>query len=440
MTTLHRFALVAGIAASALAQPQDAREFAKAQAEAQKAWYERSHERPDLVPGAWEVVRFPTAWQPKPRYKHDPRDARKILNPDFYCSRCVKEGRIPAATDRPQHRLLQRDEPQVLKWMERELKVERWTLIEDDEFKLWSDLPGFNTRALKQCGNPFLKEELTELGDLFPEVDDKTVVLDDHRRAHLYLIRAHRLQRDFWWLAGTNEKECREKYSFLGPYMGMNNKMEIFMLDSKRDYEKLMDWYLGVQVVADGICWHHLTDRAMLLAMHGDGQEDPQTENYFFHRMMHNYIDAYRMFAFKMPAWFQMGMGAFAERRECAKYNCFCFSEGTMPRVLYEEKWLPKVKRMVAKGTPMSFVEEATATEYGALSPEYHMIAYSQICYLFSLGPEKFKVFLNALKEKKTEESIYAAQVRGFQSAYGITMLQFDEGWRRWVLAIYPDV
>ena len=111
-----------------------------------------------------------------------------------------------------------------------------------------------------------------------------------------------------------------------------------------------------------------------------------------------------------------------------------------MPRVLYDERWLPKVKKMVAKGSVMPFVEAAPVIEYGAFSPEYDMVAYSLVCYLFSLGPEKMKFFINTLKEKKTEESITTAQVRAFQSAYGITMLQFDEGWRRWVLAVYPDV
>jgi hypothetical protein len=430
----------------AVAQPSDPRELAKASAEAQKAWYDRAHDRPDLVPGAWEVVRFPTGWKPEPRYKHDPSNRKKILNPDFYCNRCVKEGRIPPATDRAQHRLLQRDEPQVLAWLKRELRVDRYTLIEDDEFKLWMDLDGFNVRDVAnagtahQCLNAFLKEELIELSDLFPEVDEKTTVLDDHRRAHLYLNRAHRLQRDFWWLAGTNEAEVRKNYPYLGPYMGMKGKQELFVFDSQRDFERMMDWYVGAKVASGGICWHHLTDRAMLMAMQAAGQHDAETENHFFHWLMHNLLDAYRMYGFKLPAWFQMGLASFVERRECTNYNSFCFSEGTYPRLLYEEKWLPRIKQMVRKDQVMPFVEAAPVIEYGNLAPEYNMIAYSLVCYQFSLGPEKMKRFINALKEKPTQESIYAAQVRAFETAYGITMLQFDEGWRRWVLAVYPDV
>jgi hypothetical protein len=50
------------------------------------------------------------------------------------------------------------------------------------------------------------------------------------------------------------------------------------------------------------------------------------------------------------------------------------------------------------------------------------------------------QVFINELKAKVPAESLYQAQIRAFQKAYGITMLQFEEGWKAWVLEIYPSV
>lgn len=438
--TLTAALLLGALAPSiASAQPDD-RSFVKSLVEAQKAWYERARERDDLVPGAFEVLRFPTGYVFKPRYKRDPSEPRRILNPDFFCTRCAKDKRIPAASDRAQHRLMQRDEPQVLHWIERELKPPRYTFIEDDTFKLYSDLPWVNLRNLRFDNNPFLKEELQELGDVFPEVTEKTVVIDDHQRAHLYLIRAHRLLRDFWWFAGTDNEKTRANYPWLGPFMGMLGKLEVFVFQTKRDYETFLDWFVGTKTVADGLCWHHLTDRAMLMAMHAESAEDPAVKNAFLHRLMHDFLDAYRMFSFKLPAWFQMGMAAWVERRENTYFNTFCFSEGTMPGVLYEDRWLPKIKKMVAKGRVTPFVEACNALEYGNFPPEYHMIAYSLFCYQLSLGPQRMRSFINALKDKKTEESMYQAQVRAFRDAYDLTLLQFEEGWTRFVLAVYPDV
>jgi hypothetical protein len=438
---LVSFLAVIVVAAAAPATAGDGeREIARAAADAQKAWYDRSRERPDLVPGAFEVLRFPTGWQWKPRYRHDPKNPKRLLDPDFYCSRCVREKRIPPASDRRSHRLMQRDEPQVLSWIERELEVSSSTLIEDDTFKLWSELPGANLRDQRQGSSPFLKEEMSELGDVFPEVSEKTVAVDDHERAHLYLIRAHRLLRDFWWLAGTDPDALAKDNPYLGPYLGMKSKLEIYLFQTKRDYESFLDWYIGSRTASDGLCWHLLQDGAMVLAMHGENQSDPAIVNFFFHRLMHDLIDGYRGYQFKLPAWFQMGFGSWVERRENALFNTFCFSEGTMPAVLYSERWLPKVKKVVQKGRVTPFVEACTHTEYGDFPPEYHMIAYSLVCYQLSLGPEKMRIFLNALKGKKTEESIYQAQVRAFREAYGVTMLQFEEGWKRWVSAVYPEV
>jgi len=49
------------------------------------------------------------------------------------------------------------------------------------------------------------------------------------------------------------------------------------------------------------------------------------------------------------------------------------------------------------------------------------------------------KVFINALKDKKQEETLYQAQIRAFRRAYGISLIRFDEGWRAWVRDVYPD-
>ena len=417
---------------------QSSRALAKAQAAAQSEWYERSFERPDLVPGAWEVARFPTGYHFKARYRHDPKDKKRILNPDFYCTRCVREGRIAASGSREDVRLCQRSEAEALAWIERSLRIKKYSYIEDESFKLFMELPGFNTKKFR---NPFRVAEMEELHDIFPKVSKKTVVLNDHQRAHLYLIRAHRLLRDWWWLVGSNPSSFGTSYPPLkGNLLGMKNKQEVFVFRRRRSYATFLEWAIGAKTVAEGCCWHHLSDRAMLMAMHGQGAVEPAVQNFFLHRMMHNYVDAYRVYSFKLPAWLQMGLGHWVERRESAAYNSFCFSEGTLPRVLNTSKWLPKIQKLVAKGKVKPFVEIANFTEYGDFPPSYHMVNYSLVCFLISLGPKKFRVFINEMKSKKVNESLHAAQVRAFRSAYKMTLLRFDQRWRAWVAAVYPSV
>ena len=395
-------------------------------------------ERKDLTRGAFEVLRFPTGWTFQPRYKHDPKRKSRILNPDYYCTLCVAEGRIPDPGNRSSVRLAQRKEEDVLRWIREELKIRKPAYLEDDSFKIFLDLPAMST---KRYPNRFLREELEQLHDVFPKISKKTTGLNPHQRLHLYRIRAHRLLRDFWWLAGTTEEELRARYPHMaGPYMGMKNKQEIFVFRKRKHFNRFLQWSIGVRTEAEGFCWHHHIDRAMMMVMFDSGERDPSTQNFFLHRLMHNLVDAYRTYQYKLPAWIQMGIAHWVERRETPRANAFCFSEGTTPEKMLETRWLPKVRKMVLKGDVPPLAQFAGVTEYGELPLSYHMVTYSLFSYLMSLGPEKFPVFLNILKEKRKGESLQSLQLRAFKKAYGLDLIRFDQGWREWVKLIYPSV
>lgn len=403
-------------------------------AEAQKAWYDRNRERKDLVPGAFEVLRFPVPEHQPPVYERDPKDSKFLLNPDFYCSECVREGRI-AKVDRSGSRLMEQSESEVMDWLAR-ITRKRPMLIEDRHFRLYADLPPLDTRRHR---NPFMREELIELSSVFPRINERTGELNPHEMVHLYLVRANRLLRDFYWIVGRDQEGIAKDWPHLGPYLGMQSRQEVYIFGRQRPY---MEWgarYIG-RASDDGQCWHMFVDKFLTMGMHAQGHEDPRTANYFFHRLFHNLLDAYRYYSFKLPAWFQEGMGHWVERRESVQYNSFCFSEGVIPQVLYTSRWLPRIKKTVAKGDFLPFVEICSREEYGQLPLEHHMLSWSMVCFLWRMGPEKMPVFINELKSKQQNESLYQAQVRAFHKAYGITMLQFEAGWKEWVLAVYPDV
>lgn len=405
--------------------------------EAQMKWYVREQERPNLVKGAFEVLRFPTGYEFKPRYRHPENQRKLIENPDFYCNRCLREKRFPKGTNVPtSFRLMDRDGPYVLDQISQITRDQDWIFIENDSFQLFFDAGGM---SLREFFNPFLKEEIAELSDVLTEVSDKTVELNEHQRAHLYLIRSHRLLRDFFWLAGTTNEGVKTKYPWLGPYMGMNGKQQLYVFEKQSHYDAFSTKFIG-RTSAAGQTWHNFTDCAMAMLMHGQGYSDPQLQNFFLHRTAHNFLDAYRKYAFKLPAWFQMGLGAWVERRETPRFNTFCFSEGTIPKLLFDDNWLPKIKKMVLSDKVEAFAACCVRQEYGEFPPEYNMIAYSWFCYLLRLGPEKFPTFVNVLKSKDKTESLYQIQVKAFKEAYNLTILQFETGWREWVRQVYPDL
>ena len=131
--------------------------------EAQLKWYERQFERPDLIPGAFEVVRFPTGYKYEPKYEHDRKSKKRILNPDFYCTQCVREKRIDGQ-NRRSYRLMEQEEEEVMDFLHTVSK-RRPIFLEDRQFRMFIGLDGINA---KKHRNPFLKEELVELADIFP--------------------------------------------------------------------------------------------------------------------------------------------------------------------------------------------------------------------------------------------------------------------------------
>ncbi len=402
---------------------------------AQAKWYERVRERPDLVAGAFEVLRFPTGYTVPPPFERDPLKRKLLLDPNFFCSRCAKEGRMAAKPGAFVDRLMDRGAEPL--WASiQDLCKDQAVYLEDANFKLVASLTEVNLRLFV---NPFLKEELAELSRVFPEVNDKTAGLNGHQRAHHYLNRMNRLLRDFYWISGVDQPMLKRQYGHLGPIHGMRGKHEVYLFRRDRDYERFTLDTIG-RKAPFGQVWHLFHDGSLVLQTFEGNLTDPHFQSRVFHLLGHNLIDGFLAYTFKLPAWFQTGMGAWFERRESIQSNTFCYSEGVVPDVFNDHKWLPKIRKRVATGDLEAFAEVMNRNEYGQSKVGETLIHYSWVCYLWRLGPEKMPKFLQILKSKQPTQSLYEIQVKAFKEAYGITPLQFETAWKAWVLEIYPEV
>lgn len=394
----------------------------------------------------------------KPKYEHDPRNRKMITNPDFFCSQCAKERRIPFKTRnemkdvletkreypiefqgkkfdiRGQYRLIEHDAGQVLEYVFKKMKTKNPVFIEDKYFRGIVDFEGFDT---KMEVYPRREIELEQLGDIFPEVTKKTVDLNYHQRAHLYLIRAHRVMRDFSNWIDYNPKA--EYLTYLGPYHGMKEKFEFFIFDDKKLLGEFIVAFLGHNPILDGECWHTLQDDNMSALMHCENIPDVHLNNGFTHRMAFNFLQGFRGYQWNNPAWLQLGYGHLMERRERTDFNTFILGEGRIPDLWGNTKWKPAIRKWVEKGTKIRpFAEIATFEDVGQITPEEHGICWSMVSYLMQLDAKKFAKFYHIIKDKKQGESIFNLQVRAFHSAFGITPTKFFEDWQEWVLRTYP--
>lgn len=411
--------------------------------------------------GSWEEPDFKEFGPPfefVPKYEHEPQNRKLIKNADFFCTQCVKEGRLPFKNradikDKLEWtkpfpiefqgqkertyglwRIAEHDADLVMNYVFKELKTEDPIYIEDKWFRQFTDFEGFNTKLEPM---PRREIELDQLGDIFPEVTRKTVAINGHHRAHLYLIRAHRAKRDFELLIDYDAKA--KELDFLGPYHGCREKYEIYIFD-KREAKlgKVLQKFLGHSPQLDGECWHTLKDDGMCAFMHCENLHDFQLNNTFTHRLAFNFAQAYRSYQFDNPAWFQLGFGHFFERRERTDFNTFLLGEGRMPDLWGNTKWKVAVRKMVEKDEVRPFAEIAAFENISNIKPAERGPVWSMVSYLIQLDQKKFAKFYKTLKDKKQGESVFNLQVRAFQVGYGLSVTRFFDDWKAWVLATYP--
>jgi len=413
-----------------------------------------SYEKPD-------VYEFAPPLEPERRYRREAAKPRQIVNADFFCTRCAREGRIPFETREeaaflleeevtfPQEfrgrtsrrhgafRFVEHDGGLVLERLREELDARNPIYIEDRFFRLYTDIRGFSTRKFPY---PRRELELRQLSDIFPEVSEKTVKLDSHRRAHLYLIRAHRVLRDFAHTV-DHDPEKRE-FWYLGPYLGMSQKFEIFIFPTQRHAGKFMNTFLGHPAYLDGECWHTLQDDSMIAIMHEQNLHDVWLNNTFTHRLAYNMLQGFRGYQYDLPAWFLLGYGHLMERRERTDFNTFFFGEGRMPTDWWGRgKWKPAIRKWVAKNEVRPLVELAPITHPNDITAEERGVIWSIVSYMMQeLGQEEFGRLVRVVSEKREGETLHELQVRAFREVYDLDMLRLFEDWKEWVLRTYPPI
>ncbi len=396
----------------------------------------------------------------KPRYKHDERREKIILNPDFFCTQCSKEGRIkyksrdemkdilemtkkfPIPMDNGQKerhhgrfRLMDRPAGPIIKGLFAQKKAKHPVFIEDKTIRIFCDLPGFST---KKFTYPRRVIELEQLADIFPKISKKTVVLNWHHHAHLYLIRAHRVLRDFKSLVKI--EKYKKTMTFKGPYMGMYEKWEIFIFQRQANMLGFIKGTLG-SADEDGRCWHNLTDASMSAILHAQKRNDLQLNNTFTHRFAYNVITGYRKYEYDLPTWVALGYAHLMERRERTDFNTYLLGEQRTPKFPRHKKWKVKIRKMVmTKKIPRSFAEIAAFEKLSDIPPIEHYLIWSQMSFLMQRSQDKMGLFINFLKDKKTGESTRNLVIRALRIAYGLSIPVMEEQWKQWVVDTYPAV
>jgi hypothetical protein len=388
------------------------------------------------------------------------RDGKLILDPDFFCSWCAKKKKIKAKKrdDMAEQfkvvkkyptefqgrkervhgdfKLMESPGEEMIEWLRKNTSAKKGIFMEDDQFRLFVDVPGFNSKKVQM---PRREHELNQLHSVFPRVTDKTVSLRPEHVAHLYRLRAHRVLNDVTALVAHDPKSSDFDYS--GPWLGMDNKVEIYIFRKKKDFLKFSEYTLGFESdEMEGFCWHNLKERNMVVCIHAQGLNDDELNNTFTHRLVYCLTAALRRYQYDLPSWVQQGFAHLMSRREFTGYTTYIFGEGRAPKTQAIKNWKPYVRKMVERKKAPPFADFMAVEGDNGIPWNHHPIAWSLMSFLMQRDQKATGRFLDLMKQKDTKkrENVRQLLQRSLKASHKLSPLQLEELWKAWVLETYP--
>jgi len=361
-----------------------------------------------------------------------------------------------------------------------------------DREVVWLQTPHFRIGStLKKWKIPVSEKkayraELALMQEQYPDLDPKTSTLDPWLRLHLYAWRMEKMyaeflahtgftQADFEMLPGEevftqafaadftetiNSFELDRggqkrapgfpQWVGMGQYLGEPHRFEILMveddstwLDFKTRYtgiknDKPQRWNIKLDTVDEGIT--QARSRCMFFGISAKASKirhEQHMHNALRHNMAINFMDAYMLYLFDLPAWLREGYAHYMRRSNNPGWNFFDSGEGAAPIESKEDNWKKATRSLIKKDEAIDFTRLTRLNDYVDIKLDDHFVVWSKIDFLIQTDVEKFGKFLLALKTQGTGAALADVQRDAFRDIYGWTMRQAEENWKAWALDAY---
>lgn len=331
--------------------------------------------------------------------------------------------------------------------------------IETAHFRIGTQLPQWQVPNDLETRTK-IREELTELKEKLPRVKERTRRLDPWLRAHLTAHRMEKLYRETQELFGVTDDSfptdpskvfaSKDKtYMGYGPYMGMKDKYLLLVVEKEGPFREYMRKYLGRDSKYPQR-WHFTDSSSLLFTTPLESNDFPLTHDTALHCSLYfnisqNLLDGFRYYSYDLPVWIKEGFGHWNSRRISGKWPSFDQNEGSIADMRRIEKWRVHARQNIGDTDDYApFPEVAGWRDFGNITFEDHVMVFSRMDYLLSLGPKKWQTFLYGVKGRVDEnwypdqKDLVGATRDALKDAYGLTFLNFDDRWRDWVKETYP--
>jgi hypothetical protein len=333
----------------------------------------------------------------------------------------------------------------------------RW--VETTHFRIGSMLGDWklpnDRKLLKKLG-----AEVDALRAKLPKVPARPKELDAWLRLHLLAQRCETLYAEFSARLGVTDAdfpatppaELPLDYRGEGPYLGQRGKFLVLIVDKPGALARYMGKFAGI-ADSRGDCQRFnfmrsdsLFTGACIEQSDGSKLDDSQLHNLLVFNLVHNLIDGYEHYWYRLPAWWCEGLAHWHARRAYDGYGSFSGMSAEDASRVHDWNWPPKVRARVRHGAFTKGAELLQWMDPAKLSFADHMASWSRVDFLLSRGDESFAKYMRMIKGRipmtgavPTEAEILAQQQQALQQCYGFDAAGLDAAWAKWVLDTYPQ-
>lgn len=323
----------------------------------------------------------------------------------------------------------------------------RW--VETKHFRIGCALPPAPVAGAKAWQDR-LRVDLQRLAQRVPGVDPKTKVLDAWLRVHLVAQRAEDVyaevltmlarKADGFPMAPGHEPRAGSEFLGLGPFLGMGDKFTILLVQKGASLAKYTAAYHGwatteptrrQDVEFGNLCFAAAGDTNHDL----DDDEEALATLLTYHTAQNLYT-GYRSFGHLLPAWLPHGLALWHARQVSTRIPLVAVRDDA-ERQVYRQ-WDKRLQGMRKdwKFEPLkTFVERIDQEKF---TTEQHMQCFAFVDWLVRDRRYAIARFVDVLKDPfhdrmrfPTNGELFARQQNAFEAAFGVTVGQLEDEWRR---------
>jgi len=317
--------------------------------------------------------------------------------------------------------------------------------VETAHFRLGSSLPEVKLAREERSG---VRDELERLAERLPKISPKARSLDRHMRLHLYAQRLEEMYADFVKRVGP----AAERFGDDTPHLGLRDKFPVLLLEKESSLGRYGNKYgQAGPAAAQRLNFHVNGTLGFATAwefFEGTWKTDAALHGHVAWNIEQNLLCGYGGYTHVMPAWFQNGLGSWAQRRVTSRFPTYAALEGSSKVAADEWNWPPKVRARVGFDHYPT-TEQMLGWRHGQAHPySDYMMAWSKVEWLMAQSGDGggFGTFVERISAPievppgtvATEEQVAARCREALLAAWGLTPDELDAAWAAWVPRHYP--